>query len=139
MRMPPENPNQDIDRMREDGEEIPISEWQHFLDGFSLNHDGWIADVEVATIDGSSKVAVQNKAFGGISADLANIDSRVTIAFDEDPMEHVAINISGPRRILLTGPTADDLVIEAMDGTRTMLRFVEARNPGKPSGMSDAA
>lgn len=138
--MPDDNPNQQIDRARAEGEEIPTPEWQRFLEGFSLNHDGWIATVEVAGTDGTSRVAVNSRPFGGISAELTGrADARVVIAFDEDPDNHFAHTIVGPRSIVLFGDTADDLIIEAHDGSRTIVRFVEARNPGKPSGIADAA
>jgi hypothetical protein len=134
-------PNQNVDRARTEGVEIPVEEWQKFLNGFSLKHDGWIANLEVvAAPDGTSVIAVKERPFNGISAELfRNVDSRVVISFnEEDPSEHFAKTIVGPRRILLTGD-GDDIVIEAQDGSRTMIRFVQAVNPGKPSGMSDAA
>jgi hypothetical protein len=135
-----DRPEQNIDRLRADGVEVPAEEWQNFLNGFSLKHDGWIANLEVVEMaDGTSKIAVREQPFSGISAELfRNVDSRVVISFNEELGDHFAKTIVGPRRIVLAGD-GDDLIIEAQDGSRTIVRFVEAVNPGKPSGMSDAA
>lgn len=115
--------------------EIPTGEWQSFLNGFSLKHDKWIANVEVLGANGERDVEVRERPFSGISYDEPGTgETRIFIDLSADEpgnsLEHSVIN---PTRVVLLGSNSDDIAIKSSDGSTTIVRFVRASDPGKPS------
>ena len=48
--------------------EIEPCKWISFLDGFSRQHEGWLANIEVAIV-GGILMGVQNRRLRGVSID----------------------------------------------------------------------
>ena len=48
---------------------IARPEWKSFSEGFSRDHDGWSASLELRRIDGGVEVAVDDRPFRGITSE----------------------------------------------------------------------
>jgi hypothetical protein len=118
--------------------QIPSGEWESFLNGFSLKHDRWIATVEVIGASGEREVEIRERPFSGASYDEPGTgETRIIIGLsDEDPANHLAHSVINPTSVSLVGNNADDIKVKAADGSITIVRFVKAVDPGKPSGIA---
>ena len=107
------------------GSEIPREEWIRFLDTFSKQHEGWIANVEV----GGHKLGDQEEStrmpLVGISADKGR-QPRIEVIVGGRPEAHLTHTINGVKRVWLKPPEepADEAIqVESEDGTITLLTF----------------
>lgn len=122
--------------------EIPREQWTEFLNSFSLKHNGWIADIELIDLEGNNNVQVREQPFAGVSPEGGGTgEGNILVSMGEnenssDPTRHLSHAVRRPTRIALMGEGADDLVITSEDGIMTVVRFREAVNPGKPSGIA---
>ena len=112
--------------MRTHTSEISKSEWSHFLDGFSRDHVGWLATVEV--FDG--EVGAQTEASGlplaGLSADASTRTIWVALAKRAD--DHITHTIEHVARVSLEQSDSNPaLQIEDDDGARTLVRLTRAQ------------
>jgi hypothetical protein len=107
-------------------QEIDRYEWIAFLDRFSREHHGWRVDVEVVS-EGSKHTEAVNVPLEGVNADRLNDpDGRVYVETGESADEHLTHSISQPRRVCWLKTRSGQhlgLDIEAVDGTRTFVRF----------------
>ncbi len=108
-------------------QEIPQEQWLAFFDGFSRQHQGWLATLEVFGPEIGAQKEARNLPLEGITADLKGPESEtISISFGKGPEEHVTHLIKNPKRIWLEqslqGANAA-LEIESSDEVKTLLRF----------------
>lgn len=108
-------------------QEIPRNEWPAFLDGFTNQYQGWIADLEIFGTEIGSQIEVEGLPFEGIAAELGNgKPDMIEIMLGAEPSDHIAHSITAPSHVSIekTDEGADAaLAIRASDGTTTLLRF----------------
>lgn len=109
-------------------EDIPTGDWEAFLQGFSLQHQGWLATIEVFGPEIGAQVESQDLPLQGISADLKGPEKTILIIVGKAPLESVSHAVRAPTKIRIkrneTG--ADEaLEIESAEST-TLLRFRSA-------------
>jgi hypothetical protein len=107
--------------------DIPTHEWPGFFDGFSRQHDGWLASIEVLGADIGDQIESREQPLRGITAELGMPGGdAISILLGDTPDKHVTHVVHAPRRVSLeqTDEGADQAVhIEAADGSMTVLRF----------------
>jgi Family of unknown function (DUF5335) len=121
------------------GREIPRGEWLSFLDSFSRQHEGWLVTLEVPTSEGSEAVEAENLKLEGITPEHSEEHDGISIALGTAPDEHFIHFVSDPIRVSFLETKAGGdvgLQIEAVDGSRTVVRF---RGPVKPENLNDVA
>jgi Family of unknown function (DUF5335) len=112
--------------------DIEPGEWISFLDGFSRQHEGWLATVEVAT-------AVANRRLRGVSIDHADGHQRAYVEMGDTPDETLTHTVEGPTRIRFRRTRAgahEGLEIESADGSTTIVRFRSAMLPEMLDGIA---
>jgi hypothetical protein len=125
-----ENKSGDID--------IEPGEWISFLDGFSRQHEGWLATVEVATAGGMLKEVV-NRRLRGVSIDHADGHQRAYVEMGDTSGEALTHMVESPTRIRFRRTQSgahEGLEIESADGTRTIVRFRSAMLPETLDGIA---
>lgn len=125
-----ENKSGDID--------IEPGEWISFLDGFSRQHEGWLATVEVATAGGMLKEVV-NRRLRGVSIDHADGHQRAYVEMGDTSGEALTHTVESPTRIRFRRTQSgahEGLEIESADGTRTIVRFRSAMLPETLDGIA---
>ena len=110
---------------------IARPEWKSFSEGFSRDHDGWSASLELRRIDGGVEVAVDDRPFRGITSEKHDGHEALILTFGDDPDEHLAHIVDDPSELALLEPEEGhcSLVIGASDGTGCV---VEMENPFNP-------
>jgi hypothetical protein len=117
---------------------IKRSEWLAFLDGFSRQHEGWLASIEIVTAT-DRLVEARNGRLMGISIDHPSERQRVYITLGEALYGNITHVIPVPARIVLKRTESgahEGLEIASMDGRITTLRF---RSPMLPEMLDDVA
>jgi len=108
-------------------QEIPRSAWPAFLDSFTRQHEGWLADLEVFSPEIGSQQEEQELPLEGITAELGDgRPDRIAIMLGADPDDHITHTITAPSQVSVekSDEGADvALAIKAPDGTTTLLRF----------------
>jgi hypothetical protein len=105
--------------------EVPRDRWSKFFDDFSRQHEGWIVSIEVL----GSEIGDQEEATSplvGISADLKDKESRITVMTGDGRKAHLTHIVNTPTRVWFREPEEsahEALEIESADGTKTLLRF----------------
>lgn len=111
--------------------EVESKEWTSFLDGFSRQHEGWLASIEVAT-PGGRLIEVVNRPLRGVSMDHADGRQRAYVEVGDTPDHSLTHVIESPRRIIFkrseTG-AHEGLEIESTGGSTTMVHFRSAMLP----------
>ena len=114
-------------------EQIGREDWNGFFHSFSLQHDGWLATLEILDSDAGAQEEARDIPFEAISLDKQRDDSEaVVIDMRSTATEHVSHVIARPTRVWLqkTEDGADAaLEIEAENDSRAILRF---RSPMPP-------
>jgi hypothetical protein len=113
--------------------EIPRAEWGEFLDGFSREHEGWLAHVDVDG-DSGAGIEVRDLPLAGIVAE-STADGEETLAILlGDLGDHVAHMVYAPSRIALqTNETGAHEALEIESANeRLLLRF---RVPAVPEAL----
>lgn len=111
--------------------EVEPKDWISFLDGFSRQHEGWLASIEVSTPGGRLTEAV-NRRLKGVSIDHADSKQRAYVEVGDTPDECLTHVIESPRRIVFKRSGAgahQGLEIESAGGSTTMVRFRSAMLP----------
>jgi hypothetical protein len=108
--------------------EIPVQEWDPFLDDFSREHRAWLASVERAHPGAPVRLEVGERPLRSIEADAVR---GIEIRF-----EHAAVRIEAPRSLRVD--EAGGLEIEDWSGERVRLRFRIAAPPGLLDGLAPA-
>ncbi|HYM07867.1 MAG TPA: DUF5335 family protein [Terriglobales bacterium] len=125
-----ENKSGDID--------IEPGEWIAFLDGFSRQHEGWLATIEVATAGGKLKEVV-NQRLRGVSIDHADGHQRAYVEMGDPSGQALTHTVERPTRIRFRRTQSgahEGLEIESADGTRTIVRFRSAMLPETLDGIA---
>lgn len=118
--------------------DIEPGEWISFLDGFSRQHEGWLATVEVATA-GGTLTEVVNRRLRGVSIDHADGHQRAYVEMGDTPDEALTHTVESPMRIRFRRTQAgahEGLEIESADGSRTIVRFRSAMLPETLDGIA---
>ncbi len=125
-----ENKSGDVD--------IAPREWISFLDGFSRQHEGWLATLEVATAAGKLTEVV-NRRLRGVSIDHADGHQRAYVEIGDTSGESLTHTVESPTRIRFRRTQAgahEGLEIESADGSRTIVRFRSAMLPETLDGIA---
>ncbi len=120
-------------------QEIPRAEWNNFFDGFSRQHEGWLATLEVFSPDVGAQEEAHELPLEGISmaSDDESCDA-IAINLGKIPSDHVTHTITKPEHVWLqqTSEGANAaLEIESPQETRTLLRFRSAMPPELVDGV----
>ncbi len=113
-------------------------DWISFLDGFSRQHEGWLATIEVATAVGNLTEVV-NRRLRGVSVDHADGHQRAYVEMGDAPDEALTHTVESPTRIRFRRTQAgahEGLEIESADGSRTIVRFRSAMLPETLDGIA---
>jgi hypothetical protein len=121
--------------------EIERGDWSGFFDSFSQQHEGWLTALEELGAEVGAQVEVRELPFRGITFDHKGEEGQGTVSImlsEAESTEHVAHIISAPSGVQLeqTEDGADEaLLIEAADGTKTLLRFRSVMLPEMVDGI----
>jgi len=111
--------------------DIKSEEWISFLDGFSRQHEGWLASIEVVTAMGR-QIEAKNGRLKGVSIDHADGKRRAYVQVGDGPDERVTHIVDAPTGIRFkrtqTG-AHEGLEIVSTDGSTTVVRFRSAMLP----------
>jgi len=111
------------ERLSPAGREIPRDQWVRFFDDFSLDHDGWLMEVEVAGKDDRRKTEARRLPLQGITVDLNPGDNDTTsIILDLQPNVHLTHSVPRTTQVVFDEDRQELDVISA-DGETTMVRF----------------
>jgi hypothetical protein len=101
---------------------IPRAEWMHFLNGFSREHDAWIASVEVRDPAVGTSRQSEELALGRIAFDTQNREIVLQVGSPQD--RHLTHVVREPKRLWLWHqPEAGAETLEILaDGKATLLR-----------------
>jgi hypothetical protein len=110
--------------------EIPRDEWTTFLDGWSQQHEGWLATLEILGTDIGAQQQVRDLPLEGITfSSRDSVPETIAISFGKSPEDHVTHTITKPTRMWLeqTSQGANAaLEIESADDVKTLIRFRSA-------------
>jgi hypothetical protein len=118
--------------------EIEPREWIVFLDGFSRQHEGWLASIVVATADGKLTEVV-NRRLKGVSIDHADGKQRAYVEVGDTPDECLTHVVDSPTRIRFKRTRMgahQGLEIVSADGSTTIVRFRSAMLPEMLDGIA---
>jgi hypothetical protein len=120
-------------------QEIPRTEWNNFFDGFSRQHEGWLATLEVFAPEIGAQEEAHELPFEGIS--IASADegpNEIAINLGKTSEDHITHTITKAEHVWLeqtpTGANAA-LEIESENQTKTLLRFRSAMPPEMVDGV----
>lgn len=118
--------------------EVEPDNWISFLDGFSRQHEGWLASIEVETATGKL-MEVRNRPLRGVSIDHAHGKQRAYVEVGDDAKECVTHIVDAPKCIRFkrkqTG-AHEGLDIVSADGSTTLIRFRSAMLPEMLDGIA---
>lgn len=105
--------------------EVPVAEWQSFLDQFSRDHRAWLATVERVPTAGARQIAAAGRPLQAVIPEV--LDRRlvaIAIEFQGDSSQDRKVTVRNPMRIRVDETDASRaLEIEDLRGDRTRLRF----------------
>jgi hypothetical protein len=111
--------------------EIPVAQWDPFLDRFSGEHHAWLASIDRVHPGAPSHVEVRESPLRSIEADAV---TGIEIRFQDG-----SVRVEAPK-ILRVDETDDGaargLEIEDWSGERVRLRFRMAEPPGALDGLA---
>jgi uncharacterized protein DUF5335 len=123
-------------------QEIPRDQWVSFFDGFSQQHQGWLASIEVTTKGSGSLIEANDLPLDSIVTNLKHGDQdTISIILAKGQDEYLTHNISNTKRVWLekTSAGADaGLQLESADGSKTRLRFRTPATPETLDGVMSA-
>jgi uncharacterized protein DUF5335 len=105
--------------------EIPRNEWNKFFDGFSRQHEGGMATLEIFGSEIGAQEEAHELPLEGVSIDLSR-EQTISISLGKLSEDHVTHTIVAPERVWLeqTDEGADAaLEIESRDDSKALLRF----------------
>jgi len=118
-------------------QEIPTSEWRNFLEGFVIQHRGWLANLDRRQHGNGSIAVVYDRPLEEIRLDKKT--GVMTLVFGRPDGEQVSEVVQSPRRLkfLETEPGSHaGLEIESVDGTAFVMRFRSAMPPEMVDGLA---
>jgi hypothetical protein len=120
-------------------EEIPREEWTNFFEGFSRQHEGWLATLEIFAPDVGAQRQARDLPLEGVSiSSSADSPNSIAINLGNDPENHVTHTIAQPEHVWIetTSQGANlALEIESENQTKTLLRFRSALPPEMVDGV----
>jgi dienelactone hydrolase len=118
--------------------EIPPEEWIQFLNSFSRQHQGWLANVTITTQGEAEQTEVREYHLEGVSADHLTARDEIYISFERGGDDHITHSIRNPMKIIfernLEG-AHEGLEVISADGTLTRIRFRTAALPKTLDGV----
>lgn len=118
--------------------EIPNTEWSNFLESFTMQHDGWLVDVE-SVREGKSSLHAEGLPLEGIMPRVGTDEPRRVIVTVGGSMEkHQRIVVPEPASIHVQADNGVEtgLEIESRDGSLTRVRFISPVAPETIDGIS---
>ncbi|PYS86640.1 MAG: hypothetical protein DMF70_01920, partial [Acidobacteria bacterium] len=112
-------------------QEIPRQDWNNFFDGFSRQHEGWLATLEIFAPDVGLPLEGISIASGGNGADA------IAISLGKTPEDHVTHIITKPEHVWLeqtSGGANAALEIESENQNKALLRFRSSLPPEMVDG-----
>jgi hypothetical protein len=106
--------------------EIPVAQWDPFLDEFSRAHRAWLASIERAAPGAPPRVEVGECPLRSIEADAVR---GIEISF-----RHGAVRVEAPKTLRVDDEGG--LEIEDWSGERVRLRFRVTEPPGALDGLA---
>jgi hypothetical protein len=121
-------------------QEIPREDWATFFDGFSRQHEGWLATLEVFDPEMGAQEEAHELPLKGVTIAAENGAPRkgVAITLGKTAGHQVTHTIAEPTRVWLNQTSAGAnaaLEIESADGAKTLLRFRSALPPEMVDGV----
>ena len=113
-------------------QEIPHSDWSNFLNTFSLQHEGWLATLEISGDEIGTQQEVQELPFEGVSVAGSEQAETIVISLGKSAEDHISHTINNPAHVSVEQTPAGAttvLQIESEDQSKTLLRF---RSPMPP-------
>lgn len=121
-----------------DDVEVEPRKWMSFLDGFSRQHEGWLASIEVSLPSGKLTEVV-DRGLRGVSIDHSDGKRRLYVAVGDAPDECLTHVVDTPTQIRFkrtrTGAHRG-LDIVSADGSTTRVRFRSAMLPEMLDGIA---
>jgi hypothetical protein len=106
--------------------EIPVPQWDPFLDEFSREHRAWLASVERVHPGAPAHVDVRERPLRSIEADAV---TGIEIRFQDG-----TVRVEAPKTLRVD--EKGNLEIEDWSGERVRLRFRVAEPPGALDGLA---
>ncbi len=106
-------------------QEIQRAEWNRFFDSFSKQHEGWLATLELFSLELGAQEEAHELPFEGISLAKDAQSESVVISLSQTSEDHVTHMIQQPTHIWLQQTnegTDTSLQIEA-DNSKALLSF----------------
>jgi hypothetical protein len=117
---------------------IPRADWRVKLDEFSTAHDGWRVSLELFDEEIGAQPEIDDLPLRGVTAELSERDSTITIAAEGTNHEQITHVIHMPIDVRLeqNDQGADmALEIEAKDHGKAILRFTSPALPETVDGV----
>lgn len=121
--------------------EISPPEWAPFLDGFSRQHEGWLANISV-TNGPKEPIEMSNCRLQGITIQRAGEKFRINISVVDGHSEQLIHSVPDPLRLTFKREISgahEGLEIISADGSVTDLRFRAAARPETLDGVLAAS
>jgi len=113
-------------------QEVPRTQWELFLVGFSRQHDGWLASLDITIAPGEARRVAADLPLSGVTSEQnARQGHSITISL-RDRERRVNHTIQAPTKILIDetpGFVRKGIQIQSADGTIAELNF---RSPVAP-------
>ena len=116
---------------------VDRAEWSPFLAEFTRENRGAHARLEVMGGEVGYQVETEDRPFDGIGADYKDNENRVWIYFGSTPDDHLAHsiqNVTAIRVRLPAGLFGAAVLIEAADGSKTLLELSLPQEYALPPG-----
>ena len=116
---------------------IPRADWRATLDEFSTSHEGWRVSLELLDQDIGVQPEIDDLPLRGVTAEVGERDSTITISAEAKNREQVTHVIHGPAAVRLERNDlgADvALEIESRDHAKAILRFTAPALPETVDG-----
>jgi hypothetical protein len=109
--------------------DIPVEQWAAKLNEFTRLHEWRLTSLDIWTPGHGKRREVANLPLLGVSADRAGTDPTILMSMACAGDGHVTHVVTGVTRVAveqMTNGADSALVVDAADGTRTLLRFTTA-------------
>src|SRR5687768_13282965 len=111
--------------------ELPNTEWESFLESFTLQHDHWLVSVERLR-DGNRHVAAKDQPLEGVAAHLrASGPREIVITVGGSAESHERFSVGEPTRVRVESDGGVDTGLQIEDGAGAITR-VAFRSPIAP-------
>ena len=108
------------------GSDLAREEWNAFLARLTRDNRGAHAELEVLGLDVGHYVALEDRPFDGIAADVKDGEDIVWMMFGQDSEDRLTHGIQQVTAIRVrppVGASGTALEVESKDGTRTLLEL----------------